>query len=134
MEDTQSNQQAGLERGVGLAALFTSLSTLFCCALPILFVTLGFGASWAALYASIPAIGFIAQNKFWFFIFSGALLAIALFMLFRPGQSCPSDPKLAALCATTRRWNKRLIYVSMMVWLTGFVAAYLSVPLLNLFQ
>ena len=97
-------------------------------------MTLGFGANWAALYASIPAIGFIAQNKFWFFIFSAALLGIALWLIFRPGQSCPSDPKFKALCATTRRWNKRLIYVSKMVWLIGFIAAYLSAPLLNLFQ
>ena len=116
----------------GWLVLFATIPTLFCCALPILFVTLGFGASWAALYSSVPVIGLVAANKIWFFGLSGIMLAVAGWMAFRPGQTCPSDPKLAALCNNARKWNKRLIYMSMAVWLTGFTAAYLAVPILEL--
>ncbi len=118
----------------GWLVLFATIPTLFCCALPILFVMLGFGASWAALYSSVPVIGLVAANKIWFFVISGLLLILATAMAFRAGQTCPTDPKLAALCTNARKWNKRLVSVSMAVWLIGFFAAYLAVPLLELFE
>ncbi len=125
-------QEARSQPRFGWLVLFATIPTLFCCALPILFVTLGFGASWAALYSSVPMIGLVVANKIWFFAISGLMMAIAGWMVFRPGQSCPSDPKLAALCSKARNWNKRLIALSLAVWLTGFIAAYLAVPILEL--
>lgn len=119
------------ERRIGFLALFTSLSTLFCCALPIAFVMLGFGASWAALYNAVPLIGFVALNKLWFFIGSGLLILLAGWLVFRPGRTCPVDPELARLCERAKRWNRRVLYLTGVIWLTGFVAAYLSVPLLE---
>ncbi len=125
-------QEAPSQSRFGWLVLFATIPTLFCCALPILFVTLGFGASWAALYSSVPVIGLVAANKVWFFAISGIMLVVAAFLAYRPGQSCPSDLKLAALCNNARKWNKRAIYMSMAVWLTGFFAAYLAVPILDL--
>jgi len=127
-EKTQDQPQGKL----GWLVLFTTVPTLFCCALPIAFVTLGFGASWASLYASIPVIGMVATHKLWFFAISAVLLAIAFWLAFRPGKSCPTDPELARYCETTQLWNKRLLFISLLVWTIGFVAAYLSVPLMEL--
>ncbi len=130
----EAEQQAAALPRFGWLVLFATLPTLFCCALPIAFVTLGFGASWAALYASVPVIGLVAANKIWFFAISAVLLLVASLLAFRPGQSCPTDPKLAELCTKARLWNRRLIYISMAVWLIGFFAAYLAVPVLDLFE
>jgi len=120
--------------GFGWLALFATIPTLFCCALPILFVTLGFGASWAALYASAPFIGMVATHKIWFFAASGLLLLVALWMAFRPGQSCPADSELAALCNGARKWNRRLILLAVAVWRTGFTAAYLALPIMEMLE
>jgi len=79
-------------------------------------------------------IGLVAANKIWFFAISAVLLFVAGVMAFRPGQSCPSDPRLAALCNKARLWNRRLIFMSMTVWFIGFFAAYLAVPILELFE
>lgn len=119
-------------RRFGWLVLFASVPTLVCCALPIAFVTLGFGASWAALYSAVPLIGFVAGNKIWFFVISALILALAAYVQFRPGRSCPTDPELAALCASADRWNKRLIFAALAVWLIGFASAYLSLPLMEL--
>ncbi len=116
----------------GWLVLFATIPTLFCCALPIVFVTLGFGASWAALYSSVPVIGLVAANKIWFFVASGILLSVALWMILRSGQTCPSDPKLAAVCNNARKWNKRLVFMALAVWFTGFFAAYLALPIMEL--
>ena len=116
---------------LGWLVLFTTLPTLFCCALPIAFVTLGFGASWASLYASLPVIGLVAAHKSWVFVASGLLLLTAFWLAFRPGQTCPADPQMARLCARAQVWNRRILYLALLVWLTGFTAAYLSVPLLE---
>ena len=86
----------------------------------------------AHYHKAVGANKLVASNKIWFLGLSGVLLAIAGWMAFRPGQTCPSDPKLAALCNNARKWNKRLIFMSMAVWLTGFFAAYLAVPILEL--
>ncbi len=121
-------------RGLGWLALFASLPTLLCCALPIVFVALGFGASWAALYSSFPVIGVIIAHKLWIFIGSGLLLTLAAWLLWRPGQSCPPQPELARLCRRVQRWNRRLVLAGAAIWLLGFTAAYLSVPLFTLFE
>ena len=115
----------------GWLLLFTTIPTLFCCALPIAFVTLGFGASWAALYSSVPAIGFVALHKMWFFVGSAVLILFAAGLAFRPGQTCPSDPQLAAACTSARKWNRRLILLSALIWFTGFSAAFLALPLME---
>ncbi len=128
---TDTTKQKRPQQKLGWLVLFTTIPTLFCCALPIAFVTLGFGASWAALYASVPVIGIVAANKIWFFAASALMLAAAFWLAFRPGQSCPVDPDLARHCNTAKVWNRRFLYLSALIWLVGFGAAYLSVPLLE---
>lgn len=125
--------QQNLEtRKWGWLVLFASTTTLVCCALPILLVSLGFGALWATIYANFGAIGFVSQHKLWFFIGSAALLLFATYALYRPGRTCPSDPVLAVKCQAAELWNKRLLVASGILWVVGMSAAYLSVPLLEI--
>lgn len=118
----------------GWVALFASTTTLVCCALPILLVTLGLGAVSAALFSTFPALVTLAQHKAWFFLGSALLLILAGWLLYRPGRACPADPALAAKCARARKWNLRFFWGAVAVWAIGFIAAYLSLPLLEFFD
>ena len=118
----------------GWLTIFASTTTLLCCALPILLVTVGLGAVSAAMFANVPFLTFLAMHKLWLFIFSFFMLAISFWSVYRPGRTCPPDPELAAQCAKADIWNKRVLIVSSTMWVVGFTAAYLSVPLLNLFN
>ena len=55
-------------------SLFTSLSTLICCAIPSLLVILGFGAVFSSLISFFPQIIWLSENKIIVFIISGFLL------------------------------------------------------------
>ncbi len=114
--------------------LFTSTTTLICCALPILLVSVGFGAVSAAMFSNLPFLVDLAHHKGWLFAGSGAMLALAGWALYRPGRTCPTDPELAAKCEAADRWNKRLLIASGIVWVVGFTAAYLSLPILDAYE
>ena len=79
-------------------------------------------------------LSFLARHKPWLFLFSFCLLAISAWSVYRPGRTCPVDPQQAAQCAKADKWNKRVLMVSITIWCIGFIAAYLSLPLLNLFD
>lgn len=118
----------------GWLLLFTSTTTLICCALPILLVSVGFGAVSAAMFSNIPFLVDLAHHKVWLFAGSGGMLALAGWALYRPGRTCPTDPVLAAKCETADRWNRRFFNVAAGIWAIGFTAAYLSLPFLDLYE
>ena len=109
--------------------LFASTGTLICCALPIIFVSLGFGATVAALTSSFPLLITLSLHKTWVFAFSGAMLALSGWLMYRPGRVCPTDPELGQICNTTQTWNRRLYWSSVVIWCIGFFAAFLALPL-----
>lgn len=117
-----------IEHRWGWLVLFTSSSTLICCALPILLVSLGLGAVSASLFASFPFLVTLAQYKTWMFAGSGAVLVLAAWLLYRPGRICPADPDLALQCDIAHRWNTRLFWLASVIWIVGFAAAYLALP------
>ncbi len=119
------------EQGLTWLALFASSGTLVCCALPITLVTLGMGATVASLTSSLPILITLSQHKIWVFAFSAIMLLFSGWLLYRPGRSCPTDPALAAQCQRMHRWNLRVWWVSVAIWLTGFTAAFLALPLMR---
>jgi len=114
--------------GLGWVSLFASTSTWICCALPILLVTVGAGATLAGITQQFPFLTVLGANKNWMFAISAVLLTAAAGLTWRSGQHCPADPVLAQHCLRVRRWNKGILWVSLIVWLFGFVAAYLALP------
>lgn len=112
--------------------LFITSGTLLCCALPILLVSLGFGAVVASLNYNIPGLMFLAEHKYWTLTLSALLLLVLAWVVWRPNQSCPADPELAAYCQSAKRWNKRIFWLSVAIWLIGFFASVLLLPLRNL--
>lgn len=92
-------------------------------------VTLGMGASVAALTSSVPFLIVLSQHKVWVFMVSAVMLALAGWMMYRPGRACPVDPQQAALCNKTQVWNSRIYWTSVVLWAVGFFAAFLALPL-----
>jgi len=127
MNDTTPRRDPAL--GTTWLTLFASTGTLICCALPIIFVSLGFGATVAALTSSFPLLITLSLHKVWVFAFSGAMLALSGWIMYRPGRACPTDPELGHVCNTTQTWNRRLYGSSVVIWCIGFFAAFLALPL-----
>jgi len=109
--------------------LFVTGSTLLCCALPILLVSLGFGAVVASLNYNIPGLMFLAEHKLWTLNLSALLLLFLAWVIWRPKQSCPADVELAKHCKSAKRWNRRIFYLSVVIWMTGFFFSVLLLPL-----
>lgn len=110
-------------------ALFTTMGTIVCCALPITLVALGMGATMASLVSNVPFLVTLSQHKILVFTISGFLLAASGWLLYRTGRTCPTDPKLAELCLRTEKWNRRIYWFSITLWGVGFFAAFLALPL-----
>ena len=111
-------------------ALFTSLSTIICCALPIILVTLGMGAVFASLTSNFPWLIFLAEKSAYLFIIASAFLTITAYFIFIRPQSCPADKKLALLCLKTKKFNKIIWYISMIILLISFFLKYILIHLI----
>lgn len=117
------------ESSVSVLTLFTSASTLVCCAIPILLVSLGMGAAVVSLTSSVPWLITLSEHKAWVFAASFAMLMLCGWFIYRPGRSCPSEPALARTCSRIDRINRWTYWGSVVVWLTGFFTAFLLSPL-----
>lgn len=130
MNHEATARQADLkQKGVTLFTLFTTTGTLVCCALPIIFVTLGLGATVAAITSAFPFLIVLSKHKIWVFAFSGVMLLISGWLMYRSGRSCPADQELGKACNTAQKWNKRIYWSSVVIWGIGFFAAYLLLPI-----
>ncbi len=109
----------------GILILFASFSTLICCALPILLVSLGMGAVVASLASNVPFLITLSLHKTWVFVISAIILLLATWALYRLGRACPTNPDLALACITAQKWNTRFLWSSIAIWVIGFVAAYI---------
>ncbi len=117
------------EQGLNWLTLFATTGTLVCCALPIALVTLGLGATVTALTSSFPLLITLSEHKGWVFGFSGLMLGVSGWALYRSGRSCPADLQLGELCRKSQIWNRRIYWSSVTLWGIGFFAAYLALPI-----
>jgi mercuric ion transport protein len=112
--------------------LFVASGTLVCCVLPIVLVSLGFGAVVAGLFYNIPSLVFLAEHKMWTLSLSALLLGFLAWMIWSPNQQCPADAQLAEHCQQAKRWNKRIFWLSISAWSIGFFFSVLLLPLRQL--
>ncbi len=107
--------------------LFGSMSTLICCALPALLVSLGLGAVMAGLASNVPGLIWISENKRGVFIFAAFMLMINGFLIWKNKNApCPIDPKLRDACIKARRVSRNIFYVSLGAFTLGFLFAYVA--------
>jgi mercuric ion transport protein len=99
--------------------LFTSLATLFCCALPALLVLVGFSlTSVLAFFTTVPGWQSFAQYDIWLFPLGGLLLTLGFYYAYfrqsrLQGEVCeiPAGSRESA-CSTATRWNRRILWLS----------------------
>ncbi|NBV72395.1 MAG: hypothetical protein EBR60_10230 [Burkholderiaceae bacterium] len=113
-----------------LVTLFASSSTLVCCAIPALLVSLGAGAALASLVAVFPQIVWISENKEIIFLISTVLMLIGGIVQWRNRYApCPIDPKLRQACLRTRKFSLGIYLISLALLMIGGWFAFIQ-PLL----
>lgn len=112
-------------------SLFGSASTLVCCALPALLVSLGAGAAFAGLLANVPQLIWLSAHKEITFGVAGLLLVIAGVMRWRARYApCPADLEQAKLCTRMRRISAWVYWFSVIIYLVGSFFAFLAADVL----
>ena len=107
-------------------ALFGSFSTLFCCALPALFVSLGAGAALIGVVSAVPQLVWLSEHKIPLFIFAGVMLALSGVMRYVTRNApCPADPKKAKACARMRRFSLGIFLFSFAMYAIGVFFAFI---------
>ena len=102
-------------------SLFTSLGTLFCCALPALFVVLGAGAALAGLLSNAPYLIMLSKYKVLLFLISGSLMIISGYLIWRSRNApCPADPLKARACKRLRIASLAIYFFSVTIYAIGF--------------
>jgi hypothetical protein len=121
-------EDAGLRASLwtSTASVFTSATTLVCCALPALLVALGAGAVLAGLVSAVPQLVWLSAHKLEVFGTAGVMLVLAGVMQWHARSlPCPADPALAAACARTRRLSEIIYWISVAIYMTGLLFAFL---------
>lgn len=104
----------------GYLGLFSSFSTLFCCALPALFVVLGMGSTLAGLIGEFPQLVWFSENKG--IVFTVSLLMLGLSYFSTRMSVCPVDRK--ENCEEVKSWTRPLFLVSLVINLVGVTYAF----------
>ena len=115
-------------------SLFTSLSTLLCCALPSLLVLFGLGASLASMLSFFPWLAALSRHKVLTFSISGVLIACsflnAYYVLPRWGaRECLPDRPSA--CIETSKLSRIVLWVSAAIYAMGFLVAFVIGTILS---
>jgi mercuric ion transport protein len=115
-------------------SLFSSVSTLLCCALPSLLVLFGLGASVASMLSFLPWLVALSRHKVLTFSISGALIACSFLNTYyilprvRKDECNPDDPEA---CAGASRLGKILLWASAAIYAVGFLVAFVLGPILS---
>lgn len=116
-------------------SLFSSFSTLICCALPSVLVLLGMGTAVASLLSAAPWLVSVSRHKIWTFSISGTLIALSFAVTYwiaprlRPGEACSAED--ASACGQASKASRILLWISAVIWMSGFFVAYLLGPILE---
>lgn len=119
-----------MKKIISVFALLGSSATLVCCVIPVIFVTLGFGATFAGIIGAFPQLTWLSENKPVVFSVAAVLLAVSGYFQWRNKKmACPIDPKLAEGCRTARGWSYWIFITSLVLYAVGFVFVF-GAPLL----
>jgi mercuric ion transport protein len=116
-------------------SLFSSFSTLLCCALPSVLVLLGLGTTVASLLSAAPWLVSLSRHKIWTFSFAGVLIAASFTVTYliaprlRKGEACDADDP--STCGEVSKVSRVILWGSAVLWSCGFFVAYLLGPILE---
>lgn len=116
-----------MKKLLSFLTLFTSFSTLICCAIPALLVTIGMGASLVSVISIFPQITWISEHKTIVFIIAGLMLIMNLVLLLKSkSNSCPADKDLAVACSESKSITTYIVWISVGMYLTGGFFAFFA--------
>jgi len=116
-------------------SLFSSFSTLICCALPSVLVLLGMGTTVASLLSAAPWLVSLSRHKIWTFGIAGTLIAMSFVMTYliaprlRHGEACEADDPTS--CGEVSKISRVILWGSAIIWSCGLFVAYLLGPILE---
>jgi hypothetical protein len=115
----------GRNVGVALGTLLASSTTLVCCVLPAVLVSLGAGATLVSLVSAVPQLVWLSERKSVVFSIAALLLMGGAVLLWRArSQPCPANAAAARACQRLRRTSGGLYIVALILFLTGATFAY----------
>jgi hypothetical protein len=127
--DTVAPSRGGLWSSV--ASLFAASSTLVCCAIPALLVSIGAGAALSSLISVFPQLVWLSEHKLALFVFAGAMMLASAALRWRNrNEPCPVDPALRDACIRTRKAAALVFNASVALYLIGAWFAF-ALPWLN---
>lgn len=130
MENTKTRTRVH-EGIVPTLTLFASMSTLLCCALPALLVSIGAGAVMIGLVSAIPQLVWLSEHKIALFTFAGFMLTSSSILRYRNRNApCPADPMKARACNRLRRISGMVFNLSLACYAVGFFFAFIASHLL----
>ena len=107
-------------------SLFASSSTLICCALPAIFVSIGAGATFASLITFFPFLITLSKYKLYITFFALIMIAIAGYFNYKTyDMPCPADPELGRMCLQTRKRSRIMYYISVTIFIFATVFTYI---------
>jgi mercuric ion transport protein len=129
------SHRAGRAALLNYFSLFSSFSTLICCALPSVLVLLGMGTAVASLLSAAPWLVSLSRHKIWTFSIAGTLIAAGFVMTYfvaprlQSREACAAgDP---ATCGEVGKASRFVLWASALIWSGGFFVAYLLGPILE---
>ena len=110
-----------------IIVLFTSTSTLVCCALPALLVGIGATGALISLFSNIPFLITISENKEIVFTIAGCFLFVS-YLLNRnyDVESCEIDENLSLSCNNLKKTNKKILLVSLIIYIISLFFAFFA--------
>jgi hypothetical protein len=116
-------------------SLFTSMSTLLCCALPSVLVLLGLGATVASALSFAPFLVTLSHHKAWVFGISGIMIALSFAHMYLlvprlRAQELGCDPNDPSACDTASKFSRVVLWLSTALYAIGFFVAFLLGPIL----
>jgi len=118
---------------LGYFSLFSSVGTLLCCALPSVLVLAGLGATVASTLSALPWLVTLSHYKTWTFATSGILIGTSFMNAYwlaprlRTRSCSPENPDA---CEEASRLSKIVLWLSAILYATGFVVAFALGPIL----
>ena len=118
--------------GVAFGTLLASTTTLLCCVLPAVMVSVGAGAALVGLVSAFPQLVWLSAHKLLLFIVAGLLLAGSGALLWHARRlPCPVDPVAARSCTRLRRISAALYFMSLIAYAVGALFAFVLPAILR---
>lgn len=107
--------------------LFTSFSTLVCCALPALLVSIGAGAMLISLLNTVPQLIWLSEHKIAIFVFAAVMLTLSgIIRYMNRNAPCPIEPEQAKACMRLRHISDIILNLSVLMYMVGFFFAFIA--------